>query len=68
MVRAPGGVGVLVSGNGSNLQALIDAEIPIAAVAANVVGAPALDRADRIGAPTGVFALDVLPRLHKARG
>jgi phosphoribosylglycinamide formyltransferase-1 len=58
VVRAPAGVGVLVSGNGTNLQALIDAEIPIAAVAANIVGAPALDRADRVGAPTGVFALD----------
>jgi phosphoribosylglycinamide formyltransferase-1 len=52
------GVGVLVSGSGTNLQALIDAAIPIAAVAANAAGAPALDRAVRIGAPTAVFALD----------
>jgi phosphoribosylglycinamide formyltransferase-1 len=52
------GVGVLVSGSGTNLQALIDAEIPIAAVAANVAGATALERAARIGAPTGVFVLD----------
>lgn len=50
-------VGVLVSGSGTNLQALIAAGIPIAAVAANVAGAPALERAARIGAPTGVFAL-----------
>ena len=55
------GVGVLVSGNGTNLQALIDAEIPIHAVAANVAGAPALARAVRIGAPTAVFALADYP-------
>ena len=54
----PRGVGVLVSGSGTNLQALIDAGIPIAAVAANVAGAPALERAARIEAPTAVFALD----------
>jgi len=52
------GVAVLVSGSGSNLQALIDAAIPIAAVAANVAGVPALERALRIGAPTAVFVLD----------
>ena len=52
------GVGVLVSGSGTNLQALIDAEIPIAAVASNVAGVRALERAVRIGVPTAVFALD----------
>lgn len=56
MTRAPG-VGVLVSGAGSNLQALIDAEIAIAAVAANVSGAAALGRATAAGIPTAVFAL-----------
>ena len=55
------GVGVLVSGSGTNLQALIDASIPIAAVAANVADAPALARASRIGAPTAVFPLDDYP-------
>jgi phosphoribosylglycinamide formyltransferase-1 len=55
------GVGVLVSGGGSNLQALIDAGIPIAAVAANVSKAPALERAARTGVPTAVFALEVYP-------
>ena len=45
------GVGVLVSGGGTNLQALIDDGIPIAAVATNVTAAPALERARRIGAP-----------------
>ena len=57
----PRGVGVLVSGSGTNLQALIDAGIPIAAVASNVAGAPALGRAARVGAPTAVFALDDFP-------
>ena len=60
-MRSPRGVGVLVSGSGTNLQALIDAGIPIAAVATNVAGAPALERAARIGVPTGVFALEAYP-------
>lgn len=55
------GVGVLVSGSGSNLQALIDAGIPIMAVAANVAGATALERAARAGVPTGVFVLGDFP-------
>lgn len=57
----PRGVGVLVSGGGTNLQALIDAGIPVVAVATNVAGALALERAARIGAPTGVFVLDDYP-------
>ena len=60
-VRHQAGVGVLVSGSGTNLQALIDADIPIAAVAANVPGAPALERATLVGAPTGVFSLLEFP-------
>ena len=54
-------IGVLVSGAGSNLQALIDAGIPIVAVAANVAGTPALERGARIGVPTAVFALEAYP-------
>jgi phosphoribosylglycinamide formyltransferase-1 len=50
-------VGVLVSGVGSNLQALIDADIRIGAVAANVRGIAALDRAASAGIPTAVFVL-----------
>ena len=50
-------VGVLVSGAGSNLQALIDAGVPVVAVAANVDGAPALARGAAAGAATAVFAL-----------
>ena len=51
------GVGVLVSGSGSNLQALIDAEIPIAAVASNADGIAALERAAAADVPTAVFPL-----------
>jgi phosphoribosylglycinamide formyltransferase-1 len=51
-------LGVLVSGSGTNLQALIDAELPIAGVASNVEGAFALERARRAGIPTAVFRLD----------
>jgi len=57
----PKGVGVLVSGAGSNLQALIDAGIPIAAVASNVEGAPALARAEQHAIPVGSFPLDDYP-------
>jgi phosphoribosylglycinamide formyltransferase-1 len=48
-------IGVLVSGEGTNLQALVDAELPIAAVASNKAGVPALARAERAGIPTAVF-------------
>jgi phosphoribosylglycinamide formyltransferase-1 len=49
---------VLVSGDGSNLQALLDAGLPVAAVASNVAGARALDRAAGAKLPTAVFCLD----------
>jgi phosphoribosylglycinamide formyltransferase 1 len=48
-------IGVLVSGEGTNLQALIDAGLPIAAVASNRPGVRALDRAGEAGIPTAVF-------------
>ena len=51
-------IGVLVSGEGTNLQALIHAELPIAAVASNRNGARALERAAAAGIPTQVFALE----------
>jgi phosphoribosylglycinamide formyltransferase-1 len=51
-------VGVLVSGSGTNLQALIDAGLQIAAVASNVPGVRALERADAAGIPRAVFELD----------
>jgi phosphoribosylglycinamide formyltransferase-1 len=48
-------IGVLVSGEGTNLQALIDAGLPLAAVASNKPGVRALDRADAAGIATAVF-------------
>jgi phosphoribosylglycinamide formyltransferase-1 len=48
-------IGVLVSGEGTNLQALIDAGLPIACVASNKPGVRALERAERAGIETGVF-------------
>ena len=48
-------IGVLVSGEGTNLQALIDEGLPIVAVASNKPGAPALDRAQAAGIATAVF-------------
>ena len=50
-------IGVLVSGEGSNLQALIDEALPIVAVAANRPDARALSRAERAGIATAVFEL-----------
>ena len=51
-------IGVLVSGEGTNLQALIDDGLPIAAVASNRPGVRALDRAEAAGIPTAAFELD----------
>jgi phosphoribosylglycinamide formyltransferase-1 len=51
-------IGVLVSGNGTNLQALLDAGLPIAAVAANRKDAYALVRAQEAGVPAATFSLD----------
>jgi phosphoribosylglycinamide formyltransferase 1 len=57
-------IGVLVSGEGTNLQALIDAGLPIAAVASNVPVAPALARAEAAGIPASVFDLDDYTTRH----
>ena len=51
-------IGVLVSGEGTNLQALIDAGLPIAAVASNRGGVGALARADAAKIPNRVFDLE----------
>ena len=48
-------IGVLVSGNGTNLQALIDGGLPVVAVASNKPGVRALERAEAAGIPTAVF-------------
>jgi len=54
-------IGVLVSGEGTNLQALIDADLPIVAVASNTAGVRALERGEAAGVTTGVFELDDYP-------
>ena len=48
-------IGVLVSGTGTNLQALLDARLPVSAVASNRRDAPALARARDL--PTEAFEL-----------
>ena len=48
-------IGVLVSGEGTNLQALIDAGLPIVAVASNKPGVRALQRAQDAEILTAVF-------------
>ena len=49
-------IGVLVSGTGTNLQALLDAGLPVGAVASNTAGVQALERAARASVPAAVFA------------
>jgi phosphoribosylglycinamide formyltransferase 1 len=51
-------IGVLVSGNGSNLQALIDAGLPVCAVASSRKDIYALVRARAADIPTATFSLD----------
>jgi len=51
-------IGVLVSGEGTNLQALVDAGLPVCAVASNKPGVRALGRAEQAGVPTAAFPLD----------
>src|SRR5690242_9729474 len=51
-------IGVLVSGSGSNLQALLDHGLPISAVASSRKDAYALERARAAGLPTATFSLD----------
>jgi phosphoribosylglycinamide formyltransferase 1 len=54
-------IGVLVSGEGTNLQALLDAGLPVVAVASNKPEAPALQRARRAGVATAAFPVDGYP-------
>jgi phosphoribosylglycinamide formyltransferase-1 len=59
--REPLRVGVLASGAGTNLQALLDTvhgnEVVVVGVAADRPAAPALERARGLGIDTGVFVL-----------
>ncbi|HLJ09349.1 MAG TPA: formyltransferase family protein, partial [Acidimicrobiia bacterium] len=47
-------LGVLASGSGTNLQAIIDAGLPVAVVVTDRPGVAALDRAAGAGIPTAV--------------
>lgn len=51
-------IGVLVSGAGTNLQALLDAGLPVSAVASNTAGVQALARAERASVPAAAFPLE----------
>jgi phosphoribosylglycinamide formyltransferase 1 len=51
-------IGVLVSGTGTNLQALLDAGLPISAVASNKPGVQGFERARRAAVPTAAFELE----------
>jgi phosphoribosylglycinamide formyltransferase 1 len=48
-------IGVLVSGEGTNLQALLEAGLPVVAVASNNTKARALDRAAKAGIEAAAF-------------
>jgi phosphoribosylglycinamide formyltransferase-1 len=54
-------IGVLVSGEGTNLQALLDAGLPVVAVASNKPHARALERAEQAGVPGAAFPLEEYP-------
>jgi phosphoribosylglycinamide formyltransferase-1 len=61
-------IGVLVSGEGTNLQALLDAGLPVVAVASNKRDVAALARAEAAGVATAVFSLaDYANRDHRDR-
>jgi phosphoribosylglycinamide formyltransferase 1 len=51
-------IGVLVSGEGTNLQALLDAGLPVTCVASNKRGARALARAESAGVGARAFPLE----------
>jgi phosphoribosylglycinamide formyltransferase-1 len=57
-------IGVLVSGEGTNLQALIDDGLPVGAVASSKPGVRALERARAAGVPAKVFAQDAFRSRH----
>ena len=54
-------IGVLVSGEGTNLQALLDDALPVVAVASNRADARALQRAAAAGVPSAAFVLEDHP-------
>lgn len=54
-------IGVLVSGEGTNLQALLDGGLPVVAVASNTASARALKRAHDARVPAATFDLTNFP-------
>lgn len=50
-------IGVLVSGEGTNLQALLDEQLPVVAVASSRAGARGLERAAAAGVAAAAFPL-----------
>jgi phosphoribosylglycinamide formyltransferase-1 len=58
-------IGVLVSGEGTNLQALIDEGLPVVAVASSRAQARALERAQRAGIDTAAFELEAYESRHE---
>jgi phosphoribosylglycinamide formyltransferase-1 len=54
-------IGVLVSGEGTNLKALLEAGLPVVAVASNKPEARALGRARAAGVAAAAFALEDYP-------
>lgn len=59
-------IGVLASGTGTNLQALLDAGLPVVAVGSNNTRARALDRAAAAGIEAGAFpAVEFESREHR---
>src|SRR5207244_11303082 len=52
--QGPVRIAVLASGSGTNLQAIIDAGLPVAVVVTDRPGVAALDRAAAAGIPTAV--------------
>ena len=59
-------IGVLVSGEGTNLQALIDAGLPIVAVASNKAGVHALERAKRPASRPRPSSSTITPTARRA--
>jgi phosphoribosylglycinamide formyltransferase 1 len=51
-------IGVLVSGEGTNLLALLDAGLPVVAVASNKPAVRALERAEQASVPAAAFPLE----------
>jgi phosphoribosylglycinamide formyltransferase-1 len=61
------GLAVLVSGNGSNLQAILDAGLPVCVVVSNRRAAFALERAAAAGVPTEYLALKAFTDAGRSR-